>query len=406
MRILLTCVSGYSHVYNMVPLAVAARRLGHQVALSAPHEMAPVAERAGIPLLPSGPGRLRLRTEMIRRYADEMPRDLRDWRTGARIFGDLAPRLRFDPLRAVLRDFRPHLVVSESLELTGPLVAEMEGIPHVFHSIGPFHADSMGLVWERAQAFYREHLGSEVGPETVLEPYLDVWPRALQADTLRSIRRSIPIRLAAYHGGGPAGPDAAPAPSPDADPRVLITFGTVSNAAVDDVVESARALGRAGLETLVTLGPRGWFDFSRGLPAATSDGPARTPIGPRAAAVDYIPLDAELPRTDVLVHHGGGNTMRAALEYGIPSVVIPQAAEQVRNADRIAACGLGLMLEPAQADPDRIVTAVSLALSDRGIRDRVAAARAAWHAMPPPEVAMNQLAGLIAGPAPVNLATS
>src|SRR5690349_3213738 len=150
MRILMTCVSGYSHVYNLVPLAVAAQAHGHEVAFSSAAEVAPVVAGAGFELLPAGPGRLRLRIEMMRSYPAELTDSTNDWRAGARIFGELAPAMRWEQLSTVVRDYTPDVIVHESFELAGPLVARLHGIPHVFHSIGPYHQDSLALLWERA----------------------------------------------------------------------------------------------------------------------------------------------------------------------------------------------------------------------------------------------------------------
>lgn len=401
MRIVLTCVSGYSHLYFMVPLARAATAAGHEVAISSAGELAPVAAAAGLHLLPAGPGRLRLRTEMMRRHRAETSADVRDWRTGARIFGDLAPRLRLAQLVEVTRAYRPDLIVCESLELAGPLVAKLTGTPHAVQSIGPFYADSFALLWKRAEPLYRAELGRAVGPDDVLERYLDVCPASVQTPDGVRLPGSLPVRIRAYHGA--AGPD--PTTAGDAHggagersggcPRVLVTFGTVSNDAIGELVGSAELLARRGAQVTMTLGPRGWFDWSR-LDAAGTDRPGEPAGGPTAhrpgvRTVDYVPLGTELPRTDVLIHHGGSNTMRAAIEHAVPTLVIPHGAEQYRNARWVAGHGLGRMLMPADVSPDTVAAHVSALVEDPGVRERLRAARAAWLAMPDPADVLERL---------------
>jgi UDP:flavonoid glycosyltransferase YjiC (YdhE family) len=375
MRLLLTCVSGYSHFYSLVPFAVAARERGHEVAFSSALELAPVVEAAGFPLLPAGPGRLRMRTDMMRLHRHEVSDDIRDWRTGARMFGDIAPGLRWRQLSAVVESYRPDLVVSEALELAGPLVAKLHGLPHAFHSLGPYYADSIELLWERAAPLYRRHLGTDVALRDVVEPYLDVCPPALQTAAGRAITRSVPARLRAYHGS-PEGPAAPPSP---AGPRVLITFGTVSNDALHKLNGSAAELGRSGFDVLMTLGPRGWFDWSW---SGADGAPPAPSLGPNVRTVAYLPLDRVLPTAAVLIHHGGSNTTRAAIEFGVPMLVIPQGAEQYRNARWIADRGLGRMLLPPEVSPSAVSGAVSALLADDAVAERVAAARSAWLAMP------------------------
>jgi UDP:flavonoid glycosyltransferase YjiC (YdhE family) len=399
MRALLTCVSGHSHGFNMVPLAAAVQRQGHEVTLSSAHEMAPIAAAAGVAFAPSGPGRLRLRTEMVRRYRHEGSAGTTDWSAGARIFGELAPRLRWRELSTVVDALRPDVIISEALEWAGPLVARLYKIPHYFHSIGPFHPDSIDLLWERARPLYRELLGPDALVGDVLSPYLDVCPPSVQTAAGRRLARATPVRLRAYHGD-PATLNQPPPPaaSTTGPARVLITFGTVSNAAVATMVESAIRLGACGFEVLVTLGPQGWFDWEASA-SRTGRRSGGSEVAPRVSVVDYVPLGRELPRTTVLVHHGGGNTLRAALEYGLPSLVIPQAPEQYRNARWVSEAGLGRMMLPADVTPERVADQVRALLNDAGVHTRLAAVRASWIAMPGPEQFFAELESGPAGPA-------
>jgi UDP:flavonoid glycosyltransferase YjiC (YdhE family) len=381
MRMLLTCVSGHSHVNNMVPFAVAARARGHEVAFSSAVEVAPVVAAAGFDLLPAGPGRLRVRTEMMRSHRAEMSDKLRDWRTGARMFGDIAPALRWKQLSTVVERYSPDVIVHESLEFAGPLVARLHGLPHVFHSIGPYHVGSMRMVWQRAEPLFQSILGSGSTLRDVVEPYLDVCPPQLQTAAGRRIGTAIRARFAAYHGSPPDAEQRSPGTGRR---RVLITFGTVSNDAIPGMFDAAQALGDRGIDVLLTLGPRGWFDWSWSTGAGEPAADPANPWGANVRAVEYVPLAEELQRTDVLIHHGGSNTMRAAIEFGVPALVIPHGAEQHRNARWLAEHGLGRMMMPAQVTAEAVVEQVDALLDDAVTRRRLAAARADWHAMPDP----------------------
>ncbi|MFC4015594.1 glycosyltransferase [Nonomuraea purpurea] len=375
MRFLFTCISGYSHFYNVVPLAFAARERGHEVAFSSAPEIAPGVEAAGFRLLPSGPGRLRMRKEILRSHSAEISEDIRDWRVGARMFGDVALRLRWKELHTVVNDFRPDAIISESLELAGPLVARLRGLPHFFLSIGPYYADSITQVWQRAAPLFREHAGPGITLSDIVEPYIEVCPPALQTPEGKAITTTLPAGIRAYHGeGGSQPPDGGR----DAHPQVLITFGTVSNGAISLLHESAARLGRMGMRVVMTLGPQGWFDWS-----SPSGGTAATSMGDNVRVVRYVPLNAELPATSVLIHHGGSNTMRAAIEHSVPTLVIPQGAEQYRNAELIEECGLGRMLLPSEVTPESVAEHVSALLDDADTAERLAKVRRSWLAMPP-----------------------
>jgi UDP:flavonoid glycosyltransferase YjiC (YdhE family) len=379
MRILFTCFSGNSHFYNTVPLAFVARAAGHEVTFSSAPDMAQVVAAAGFPFLPAGPGRLRMRAEILRSHADEISDDLRDWRVGARMFGDIAPRLRWRRLAAAATGFRPDAIVSEALEFAGPLVARMLGIPHFMLSIGPFYRDSLEAVWERAEPLFQSLLGPSTTLDDLVAPYIDICPPTLQTPEGRMIAPVHPVRLRPYHGKS-ATPAEMPAHS--GRPRVLITFGTVSNRAIHGMYSTAARLAARGADVTLTLGPQGWFDWCR--PDAGQGATATGTPPPGVRVVDYVPLDTALPATDVLVHHGGANTLRAALEYGVPALVIPQGAEQYRNARWTVHHGLGRMAMPEEATPQTVADTVLDLLADSSTARRLDAAGADWRAMPSP----------------------
>ncbi|MEU2954614.1 glycosyltransferase [Streptomyces xanthochromogenes] len=328
-----------------------------------------------------------MRTEMKRSYSEEMSGALLDWRAGARLFGEIAPARRWEQLSEVVRAYRPDVIVSEALELAGPLVAKLAEIPHLFHSIGPYHADSLALLWERARPLYERHLGSGITLKDIVEPYIDICPPALQTPEGEALEHRVLVGLHAYHGAVPA------PPAPDAAagrPRVLVTFGTVSNAAVQDYRAAAEALAEYGMDVTLTLGPQGWFSSATGSRLSGTPQLPHTSEG-RVRCVDFAPLNTELPTTSVLVHHGGSNTTRAGIEWGIPMLVIPQGPEQYRNARWAEQHGLGRVLTPAEATPAAVVRHVAELARDQAVRQRLAEAKKAWLAMPGPDVAVEQI---------------
>jgi UDP:flavonoid glycosyltransferase YjiC (YdhE family) len=56
----------------------------------------------------------------------------------------------------------------------------------------------------------------------------------------------------------------------------------------------------------------------------------------------YIPQSLLLPYCDLVVTHGGHNTVLASLHQGLPLVIVPITADQPDNAARCEALGLGL----------------------------------------------------------------
>ena len=98
-------------------------------------------------------------------------------------------------------------------------------------------------------------------------------------------------------------------------------------------------------------------------------GPDRDPaeLGPQPANVHverYIPQSLLLPRCHAVVTHGGSNTVLAALAHGLPLLVVPQGANQYRNAERCVAVGAATRLLPDEVTPEAVGGEVA-ALLDR-----------------------------------------
>jgi len=86
--------------------------------------------------------------------------------------------------------------------------------------------------------------------------------------------------------------------------------------------------------------------------------------------IGHVPHAWLLPRVRLAVHHGGAGTTHAAARAGVPSIVVPFAADQFFWADRLHALGIA----PARL-AYRDVTAPALgeriaAASDERMRDR------------------------------------
>ncbi|MDA0635763.1 glycosyltransferase [Nonomuraea sp. MCN248] len=83
----------------------------------------------------------------------------------------------------------------------------------------------------------------------------------------------------------------------------------------------------------------------------------------------FLPrLGDVLAHADLLVSHGGMGTTLEALRHEVPSIALPQMAEQEANSDRIAELGLGVKLAPAEVTPDRLREAARAVMADAGIR--------------------------------------
>jgi rhamnosyltransferase subunit B len=85
---------------------------------------------------------------------------------------------------------------------------------------------------------------------------------------------------------------------------------------------------------------------------------------------DFVPLRRLLPRSALLVHHGGIGTTAEALRAGTPQLVVPLAYDQFDNAARVAALGAGASLPASRLTPPRLTAQLRRLLDAPGLRAR------------------------------------
>jgi MGT family glycosyltransferase len=83
---------------------------------------------------------------------------------------------------------------------------------------------------------------------------------------------------------------------------------------------------------------------------------------------DWLPHNAVLPYTSLVVTHGGLSTVLAALAHGVPLVCLPTGRDQPANADRVVAVGAGLHL-PTDPQIPAIRLAIAQVLDEPNFRD-------------------------------------
>jgi len=75
-----------------------------------------------------------------------------------------------------------------------------------------------------------------------------------------------------------------------------------------------------------------------------------------------------LPRCAAVVTTGGAATIMAALQHGVPLVVVPTTWDKPDNARRVVEAGVGVRLAPRRCTPERLQAAVEHVLTDPQFR--------------------------------------
>jgi UDP:flavonoid glycosyltransferase YjiC (YdhE family) len=390
MRILFTTFQRHGHFQPLVPIAQAAVAAGHEAAIACAATFMPYVERAGFHAFPAGfDERGRIMPELFPGFRTIQEHQIAGWAIPKILVPVYAGAMTPD-LLGIIRDWAPDLIVRDAMEFGGCLAAEACGLPHAVVRTGSTtsrYALLRQLV-AAPLARLREVNGLPPDPNVAMpfrylhlaaEPPGFALPGEEPPPTTQRLR---PI------DADQSGEETLPAWVADLPPRptVYATLGTTAN-----LFPSSNTIFAAILATLreepinliVTVG--------------RDTDPAQ--FGPQPAHVHlarYIPQSLLLPRCDLVICHGGFNTITGTLNAGLPLVVIPISADQPYNAECCAALGVGRMLGPEDRTPEAIRTAVRAVLAEPAYRARVVQMRDAMAALPGPEHAISLLERLVA----------
>jgi len=385
MRVLVTCVPQTGHIVPLLPLAEAFSAAGAEVLWASGEDAAAPVTARGLTFRTAGPsfgewygalvGRTRgapgdgLAPDKVERYF--LPR----------LFGEVGTALMLDDLLEVARDFQPQLVVFDPLTYAGPLVAALSGARGVVHTVGPFTdrtvtdlvADAVSPIWRQQGLDVPEHAGIYAGTVvTICPPSLD--PAIAMTPGARTMRpTSLPV------------PAAAPPPDLPAGlwerPVVYLTLGTFSN---NPSVFSLllEALGDVPVNVVATIG-------------RDNDPASLGSVPPNAHVAQFIPQHELLPRCAAAVHHAGAGTAFGILAHKLPSVAVPQGADNFAIAQRLHDAGAARTLMPGDATRDAVRDATVRVLDDAVHRQAAHRLGDEIAAMPSPdEVAAELLASV------------
>ncbi|GAB2834161.1 glycosyltransferase [Lentzea nigeriaca] len=360
MRILFSSVPQHGHLLPLLPLARAFKERGHEVAVLAAAGMAPVVAAQGLELRAAGPLPDVLLAEVARRTGADpagapTPESVAEFFAGTRI--DLTA----DEAFAAMEGFEADLVVAELCDYVGPLVAAAQGAPVATLAFGP---PLPPVFTEAMDGMARTRHDARGLPWQPRRWLLDTWPASMRADEWRQPEGWLPLRPEAFSLPGVSG--AKPAVSERA--RVLVTFGTWFGDPAK-LSPLLRSLSTLDVEVVVTLG----------LAARSEEFDVDHE---RVTFVGFTPMEDLLDGVDVVVTHGGAGTTSAALMKGVPLVVLPQGADQFFQAERVAAAGAGIALNPPAQTPEALVAAVKTVLEDVSFRENVTTIAKEIAAMP------------------------
>jgi UDP:flavonoid glycosyltransferase YjiC (YdhE family) len=317
-RVLFATTRGAGHLGPLVPFAHACRRAGHDVVVAGPPSVATLVARAGLSFLPvpEAPA-----ATVDAAFAPVWSQTAAVDHVVQDLFVGLHARTALPGMLATVAEWRPDVVVRESMEFASALAAEEHGVPQVRVGVHlASHIDAGGML------------------EAIAAPALDIAPERLRDSPLLT---RAPASL--------NGPDEdalrfrtdAAAPQPDhGEPLVYVSFG--SEAPMSEHFprvyrRTIDALAELPVRGLVTIGDR--------------RDPAELGPLPRSVRVErWVAQSEVMPRAAAMVTHGGSGSTLTALAAGVPQAFVPLFVDGPANAERVAAAGAGIVAEDLVTD--------------------------------------------------------
>jgi MGT family glycosyltransferase len=133
---------------------------------------------------------------------------------------------------------------------------------------------------------------------------------------------------------------------------VYLSLGSLGSADVDLMRRLVDVLSHTRHRYIVSKGPRAdEFDLPDNM-----WGEAR------------VPQTSIIPKVDLVITHGGNNTVTESLHFGRPMVVLPLFWDQYDNAQRMHELGYGVRLATYDFSDEELVGAVDGLLADEALR--------------------------------------
>jgi UDP:flavonoid glycosyltransferase YjiC (YdhE family) len=382
MRVIVSCVPQTGHITPLLPLAEAFIANGNEVTIASGPDAEEFASGRGLPFRSVGPAfdswfsTLSARTRGI--PGDGLAPSRVEGYFAPRLFGEIGMALVVDDLLALCTELEPTLLVFDPYYFAAPLVAAATGTHAVLHGIGPrLDPSVMDLVTDAVSPIWRE-FGFDVPPAAGVYSgtTVAVCPPSLD-----------PVGPGNY-GYQPLRPSLLPLPEPATlpvsfanpdRPLIYLTLGTFSNNDLDLFRLVLRALEDEPVNVIATVG-------------RDNDPLALGPTPENARVEQFIDQAQLLPHCAAVVHHAGAGTMFGVLAHGLPSVALPQSADNFINANLLARAGAGQSFMPGEVTDASVRSGLRSVLDSASYRQGAQLLADEINAMPSPREVASLLA--------------
>lgn len=346
MRVLCSVLGSPSHANEMRPVARAMAGAGHEVLVAVTPQLAnEFADDDNIRVTQALPDIAEIWQHLMR--SGKFP-TLTDTNmaessvvvkvvAGGHLVGETFPAL-----RSVAQEFRPDLILRDGIELSGCLVAEELGIPHVSMPSGASNTFDPEVVAAQLNE-RRENFGLPTKDDPLaMYRYgrLDCVP-ARYSMAINQLPEAITYQQPITVNRA----ESLPAWMVSLDPDKPLVFGAIGAA-----FPMTKRLRDSGVDISVPADPHAALRAMAGaLSELDCEGILATgglpvdgvQVTGHVRLVDRVPRPLLLQCVQLFITHGGYNSVREAIRAGTPMVVTPLFGDQIHNAYRIAELGIG-----------------------------------------------------------------
>lgn len=366
MRVLFLTTPLVSHTFPLVPFAWAMRAAGHDVLFGTTGPALSVSG-AGVHVADFDPdGRCPSVAELNARRPDIVRLRATKVADGWPLLAEVTRRYA-GAMTALARRWRPDLIVTSQLQGGGLLAAAAVGVPVVEHRSSLLRGDDYfdrlpELIPETFDALGvagppRRRVSLEVAPPS-MAPADGAWP----------------MRYVPFNGGGVLPPDLTGRPDRR---RIAVTVGT--NVMAPDMAlfldRTLKAAPEIDAEFVLLMAGVATSGETGGETGGGTGEPVRNPPANVRVLREWVPLRAVLAGCSAILHHGGAGSILAALDAGVPQLIVPSGAPSFLQADVVRERGAGLVAaaDALDAAPIRRVLAdAPLRDAAREVRDEIA----------------------------------
>ncbi|WP_276067236.1 glycosyltransferase, partial [Mycolicibacterium gadium] len=149
---------------------------------------------------------------------------------------------------------------------------------------------------------------------------------------------------------------ASLADRPESSALIYLSLGSLGGADVQLMQRLVDVLAKTEHRYIVSKGPQA----------------DRITLADNMVGEQMLPQTKVIPQVDLVISHGGNNTVTETLHFGKPLIVLPLFWDQYENAQRVDELGFGVRLDTYAFRDEELIAAVDTILADTELRDRLA----------------------------------